>query len=404
MIARTRVHHQPRGLVDDEDRLILVSNLKRHGLRRNCVRGRFSYLQLDRLTTNQTGTRFQVVTVYRNLAGFKPLGQAAARMLREHFCQRLVQSYTGQMFRDDLFQQCVRHGGTHEYGLRYGILAGLDFKRQASELTAPGRYMAQHMLKILDQYLAVQINPAPRLRWLAVALAATLLAGCGGDREQRTQFQTAQEYYDRAQNAMNSGNYRQAILIFEQLESRYPFSTVGKQSQIDLIYCYYKNGSQEQALDAADQFMRENPTHPRVDYALYVKGLALFDRPPGALDNVLRIDRNDRPPNNARQAFSVFRQLVERYPASDYADDAVQRMRYIKDKLARYENLVADYYLRMGAWVAALNRAKGSLEAYDGTEANKRSLEIMIEAYDQLGLTDLAENSRQVLAENFPST
>ncbi|MEM8547712.1 MAG: outer membrane protein assembly factor BamD [Pseudomonadota bacterium] len=271
-------------------------------------------------------------------------------------------------------------------------------------VTTPGRYTAQDMLKNLDQFLTVPARSAGRSRWLTIALAATLLAACGGDREQRTQFQTAQEFYDRAQSAMNSGNYRQAIQIFEQLESRYPFSAVGKQSQIDLIYCYYKNGSQPQALDAADQFMRENPTHPRVDYALYVKGLALFDRPPGALDGVLRIDRNDRPPDNARQAFSVFRQLVERYPASDYADDAVQRMRYIKDKLARYENLVADYYLRMGAWVAALNRAKGSLEAYDGTEANKRSLEIMIEAYDQLGLTDLAENSRQVLAENFPST
>lgn len=215
---------------------------------------------------------------------------------------------------------------------------------------------------------------------------------------------TADAIYEQAQRSMNNGNFREAIFIFEQLETRYPFSAVGKQSQIDLIYCYYRSGSQEQAIDAADQFIRENPTHPRVDYALYIKGLTYFDREPGLLDNLFNVERSMRPPNDARRAFSVFRQLVERYPASDYADDAVQRMRYIKNNLADYENRVADYYIRMGAWVAALNRAKGALEAYDGTPANRRSLEIMIQAYEGLGLTELAASTREILAVNYPGS
>ncbi|MEM9172333.1 MAG: outer membrane protein assembly factor BamD [Pseudomonadota bacterium] len=245
-----------------------------------------------------------------------------------------------------------------------------------------------------------------RITALFLPLAVcTVMVGCSSDKERRApQYRTAEEFYLNAERAMNNGNFREATFIFEQLESRYPFSAVGKQSQIDLIYCYYKSGSKEQAIDAADQFMRENPTHPRVDYALYVKALALFDRPPGPLDGLLRVDRAERPPNDARRAFSVFRQLVERYPASDYSDDAVQRMVYIKDKLARYENNVADYYLRMGAWVAALNRAKASLKTYDGTAANKQSLEIMIRAYEELGMAELAASSKAVLAENFPDS
>lgn len=242
---------------------------------------------------------------------------------------------------------------------------------------------------------------------LCLLLTACLLAACGSDRNERQQqqaFGTADDIYKRAQRSMNNGNFREAIFIFEQLETRYPFSAVGKQSQIDLIYCYYKSGSKEQAIDAADQFIRENPTHPRVDYALYVKGLTFFDDPPGPLDNLLNVDRAQRPPNDARRAFSVFRQLVERYPASDYAEDAVQRMRFIKNNLANYENQVADYYLRMGAWVAALNRAKGALQAYDGTPANKRSLEIMITAYDELGLNELAGSTREILRTNYPES
>ncbi|MEN0045125.1 MAG: outer membrane protein assembly factor BamD, partial [Pseudomonadota bacterium] len=123
---------------------------------------------------------------------------------------------------------------------------------------------------------------------LCLLLTASLLAACGSDKNERREqrFGSADSIYEQAQRSMNNGNFREAIFIFEQLETRYPFSAVGKQSQIDLIYCYYKSGSKEQAIDAADQFIRENPTHPRVDYALYVKGLTFFDKPPGPLDSV----------------------------------------------------------------------------------------------------------------------
>lgn len=241
-----------------------------------------------------------------------------------------------------------------------------------------------------------------RLRITVLALIA-LFSACKGGPD-TTPIGSADTIYDRAQKSMNNGNFREAIFVFEQLESRYPFSAVGKQSQLDLIYCYYKSGSKEQAIDAADQFMRENPTHPRVDYALYIKGLSLFDKPAGPLDGIFKIDRADRPPNDSQRAFSVFRQLVERYPASAYSDDAVQRMVYIKDKLARYENTVAKYYLRLGAYVAALNRAKRTLQTFDGTSANEESLRIMIESYEGLGLDDLAASTREVLAVNFPQS
>ena len=77
-------------------------------------------------------------------------------------------------------------------------------------------------------------------------------------------------------------------------------------------------------------------------------------------------------------------------------------MLYIKNRLAAYENHVAHYYLRRGAYVAALNRAKASLEQYNGAEGNTRSLEIMAEAYEALGMTELAADTRRVLASNFP--
>ncbi len=240
-------------------------------------------------------------------------------------------------------------------------------------------------------------------RLLLVACLAVAAVACGTDGPERQQG-AVEEVYERGQRSMANGNYRQAIAIFEQIQARFPFTEFGKQSQIDLIYAYYKSGRTEQAIDAADQFMRENPTHPRVDYALYLQGLTWFDKEPSLMDRLFGVDRWDRPPTDTRRSFAAFKRLVERYPTSEYSADATQRMVFLKNRLAAYENHVAEYYLRRGAWIAALNRAKTALEEYNGTPANEKSLEIMVRAYEKLDLDALAADTRRVLAENFPDS
>ena len=168
------------------------------------------------------------------------------------------------------------------------------------------------------------------------------------------------------------------------------------------MYAYFKSGQREQSVEAADTFMRENPTHERVDYALYIKGISYFEEGKSFLERWFRRDVTKRPPKDVDLAYSSLRRLVERYPASEYAADARQRMIYLKNRMADYENHVAEYYIRRGAYVAALNRAKSALEEYNGAEGNARSLQLMAQAYENLGMGDLAADTRRVLAENFP--
>ena len=215
-------------------------------------------------------------------------------------------------------------------------------------------------------------------------------------------MQNITEAYETAKKSVQNKNYRRAIQIYEAIQARYPFSDLARQIQLELMYAYYKSGQKEQAIEAADTFMRENPIHPQVDYALYIKGLAYYEGAPGLLERMFRKDVTQRPPLDVEMAYSSLRRLVERFPASQYAPDAEQRMVAIKNRLADYENHVADYYLRRGAYVAALNRAKGALEKYHGATSNATSLQLMAEAYEKLGMNDLAANTRRVLAENFP--
>jgi outer membrane protein assembly factor BamD len=233
-----------------------------------------------------------------------------------------------------------------------------------------------------------------------IAAAALTLAACAGrDRDLKS---GAEQLYARASRAMDTGSYKNAIAYYEALEARFPFSNQAKQAQLDLIYCYYKNGETDSAIDAASQFERENPTHPRVDYALYMRGLATFRGQSSAFTRLFRVDIARRPPGRARESFSAFAQLLQRYPKSPYAADARQRMIFLRNRLAEHENYVARYYLERGAYLAAANRAKYAVESYDGAPAIAESLRIMIDAYRSMGMDDLAEGARAVLAESYP--
>ena len=239
-------------------------------------------------------------------------------------------------------------------------------------------------------------------RLLLIALLPAALLACAGNDEQQNEVQNITEAFEKAKTSIERGNYQRGIQVFEAIQARYPFSDLARQIQLELMYAYYKSGRKEEAVEAADTFIRENPIHPRVDYALYIRGLAYYESAPGILERTFRKDVTKRPPKDVMLAYSSLRQLVERFPASEYAPDAEKRMIAIKNRLADYENHVADYYLRRGAYVAALNRAKSSLEQFNGATGNARSLEIMAQAYEELGMTDLAADTRRVLQENFP--
>jgi len=237
---------------------------------------------------------------------------------------------------------------------------------------------------------------------VCVTLCAIMLAtaGCRSSRKDPTKS-SPEVLYKKAHKSLDSYDFNAAIKQYEALTARYPFTDQARQARLDLIYAYYRAGEGESATDAAETFIRENPTHPRVDYAWYVKGLVDFERSPNAIEHLFRVDLSQRPPSTARKAFSAFRTVVEQYPKSEYAHDSLQRMVYLRDRLADYEVHVARYYMKRGAYVAAAQRAKGCVENFDGAPAVKDALKMMIEAYDRLNLKPLADKAREVYQLNY---
>ena len=238
---------------------------------------------------------------------------------------------------------------------------------------------------------------------LLLVLAVT--AGCASSSDTGVDpDENARILYERAQKAMQAGNFGVAIGAFENLTAIYPFSEEARQAQLNLLYVYWRNAQPDAVITAADRFILENPTHPRVDYALYMKGLARFPSGAGPLERLFRADMDKRPPGQMRSAFNVFQQLVQQHPQSEYVADARQRMIYLRNRLAAHELSVAEFYVDRHAYVAAINRARHVIEAFQETPSVIPALQIMAEAYDRLGIPELAEDTRQVIAANREET
>jgi outer membrane protein assembly factor BamD len=234
---------------------------------------------------------------------------------------------------------------------------------------------------------------------LLLALAVAALSGC--NRNNVVEDQGPELLYEKGYDAMNSQNFAGAIDYFNALEARYPFSPETRQAQLDLIYLYYRSLQPELALDAAEEFERENPTHERIDYCLYMRGLTYFDQAPNVIEKLMRVDLSLRPPKDTLRSFSTFQELIRRFPDSEYVPDARQRMVFLRNRLAEYENHVADYYVRRGAYVAAINRAKYALEHYPEAPELEKTLQLLVVAYEELGMTDLAADARRVLRQTY---
>lgn len=212
----------------------------------------------------------------------------------------------------------------------------------------------------------------------------------------------ADALYAEAKRSLDNGSYDRAVKFYQRLVARFPYGSYHEQGQIDLAFALYKRGKHEEALSAANRFIKLYPTHPRIDYAYYLRGLVNFNRQAGFLERYFRSDLTRRDLQYIRQSFQDFAELVEKFPNSSYSPDARQRMVYLRNGLAQGEIMVASYYLRRGAWVASAQRAKFVLETYQESPQSGDALAIMSESYKRLGQNELSEDASRVLKQNYP--
>ena len=209
-------------------------------------------------------------------------------------------------------------------------------------------------------------------------------------------------YYDQAQRRIKVNNYFGAIESLQRIETQYPFGKFAEQAQIDLVYCYFMNSETEAAHSSAERFIRLHPRHPNIDYAYFMKGLSSYTRDTGLLARLTDTDLSARDVSGAKLAFSELTEFLTRFPESQYAPYAQQRLIYLRNLVASNELAAADYYVTRKAYVAAIRRASYVLENIPNSNQNHRALQILKISYQELGYEDLMKDTEKLLALNPP--
>lgn len=235
-------------------------------------------------------------------------------------------------------------------------------------------------------------------------LVLALLTGCHSQsKDERYNNMSAVEIYQAGVKHVSKNNFTEAIDDFSALESRYPFGDYADKAQLGVIYAYYLNEDYPSAIPAVDRFLRMYPRDQNVDYVYYMKGLIHFNESLGFFGKYLK-GNEERDPTSARQGIQAFNMLVSTYPNSIYAPDAALRLVYLRNVLAAHELVAARYYMRKGAYVAVVNRANVVIEEFDQTPCVPDALALMVEAYRRMQLPDLAQDTYNVLAFNYPDS
>ncbi|QLB13643.1 Beta-barrel assembly machine subunit BamD [Bisgaardia hudsonensis] len=239
-----------------------------------------------------------------------------------------------------------------------------------------------------------------KLKSLAViALTAFTISACSNSNKDVENI-SVQDLYTKGQTYLQNADYSQAIRYLDTVEKRFPASTYSEQTQLNLIYAYYKSQDYQQALTAANRFLKQHPHSQNLDYIIYMVGLTNFILGDNWLQDLFKVDRATRESSSIRTAFANFQVLVQNFPNSPYAADAIARMAYIKASLARHELAITKFYAKRDAHVAVANRVTGMLRQHPDTQATLDALPLMKEAYEKMSLPTLAQQVETLIQAN----
>lgn len=216
-----------------------------------------------------------------------------------------------------------------------------------------------------------------------------LLTSCASkDDEEREPAEV--QLYNLAQDRINAKNYVGAVDSLSRIERFYPFGVYAEQARADLIYAHYMTGDFDAAYASSEKFIRLYPRNTNIDYAYFMRGMTGYYQDDGIIGNVFSLELAKRDVSGAMQSYADLTEFIIRYPESEYIDPARERLIFLRNLIASSELDGAEYYLKRGAFVAALNRANYVLKNIPNSTEKDRALRIMKEAYEQLGYPEYA--------------
>lgn len=241
---------------------------------------------------------------------------------------------------------------------------------------------------------------------LSLGLAATFV-GCSSNPKKDVvdtgPQSTEQIYYDKAQKALDRKQYSEAAKSLEAIDTYYPTGQYSQQAQLELLYTKFMQKDYEAAVAMADRFIRLNPQHENLDYAYYVRGVSNMEQNYDGLLRYTSLQQAHRDVSYLKLSYQNFVDFIRRFPSSQYAVDAAQRMKYIGQELAESEMNAARFNIKRKAWLAAIERSQWVVEHFPNTPQIPEALATIAYGYNKLGDTATSQQYVELLKLNHPN-
>jgi outer membrane protein assembly factor BamD len=236
------------------------------------------------------------------------------------------------------------------------------------------------------------LNPR-RLLALGLVLVSLGLAACSEDDPEYIE-RPVEELYNEAMDMLEVRNFEAAILAFEEVDRQHPYSVWATKAQLMSAYVNYRADKYDEAIIALDRFIDLHPGNRDIAYAYYLRAIAYYEQ-------IVDVGRDQK---ITRLALDGLRDVVRRFPNSEYARDANLKIDLTQDHLAGKEMSIGRFYQRREEHVAAINRFKTVIQQYDTTTHVPEALHRLVESYVALGIRPEAERTASVLGYNFPGS
>jgi outer membrane protein assembly factor BamD len=189
-------------------------------------------------------------------------------------------------------------------------------------------------------------------------------------------------------------DYKQAAKKFDQVDRENPYSDWARKALLMEAFADYQADQYDDCIDAAKRYVTLHPASPDAAYAQYLIASSYYDQ-------ILDVSRDQE---RAQKAIDAFEEVVHKYPNSQYAIAAKQKVEMARDQLAGKELAIGRFYLQKHDYLGAINRFKVVVTQYQTTREVEEALERLTEAYLALGITDEAQTAAAVLGHNFPDS
>ena len=227
---------------------------------------------------------------------------------------------------------------------------------------------------------------------LGLALMLSI-SGCASTDKDTDQM-SAEELYNLAYEKMEQTSYKTAAETFEKVELEHPYSKWAVKAKLMGAYSFYKAKDYDSAIIALDRFIKFHPGNQDVAYAYYLKALCYYEQ-------IVGVEKDQE---NTRLALQALRQVITRFPNTEYAKDASLKLELTYDHLAGKEMEVGRYYLKQENYLSALNRFSVVVNDFQMTSHIEEALYRQVEIYTILGLKKEAADALRVLERNYPKS